>query len=168
MENWNSVGSERGALVTSCKTAICAGFTWGRAKFQKGAGLSEKENSNIKEGWKPSVHHATYLKLLRRDRILCKSSVSWFPFIADGRMKKKNHVTRVLVVVVLTSKYNLQISSARITSIQSYLVSQVSPHCSYSFFTYFLKTFNLQCCLRVSRKGTQIVAWNQQKTQWSC
>ena len=60
LEHWNIAGSERGALVTSCKTAIYAGFTWGRAKFQKGAGLSKKENASIKEGWNPSVHHATY------------------------------------------------------------------------------------------------------------
>ena len=54
-------------------------------------------------------------------------------------MKKKNHETRVLEVVVLTSKCKLRIPSARITPFQTYLVSQVSPHCSYSFLLFFWK-----------------------------
>ena len=52
-------------------------------------------------------------------------------------MKKKNDETRVLVVVVLTSKCKLRIPLERITPIQIYLVSQVSPHCSYSFLLFF-------------------------------
>ena len=60
LEHSDIAGSERGALVTICKTAIYVGFIWGRAKFQKGAGFSKKENSSIKEEWNPSVHHAIY------------------------------------------------------------------------------------------------------------
>ena len=56
--------------------------------------------------------YATYLKPLRGDRILCKSSVSCFSFIVDGRMKKKNHETGVLVVVILIS--NILISNSNI------------------------------------------------------
>ena len=41
------------ALVTTSKVANYAEFTWGRAKFQKVVGLSEKERSNIKRDRTP-------------------------------------------------------------------------------------------------------------------
>ena len=89
-------------------------------------------------------------QIITRNMILWNSSVSWFSFFVDGRMKKKNHETRVLVVIVLTSKCKLRISLARITPIQTYLVAQllsyfvvlvVFPLFLFLFYL-FLKTFN--------------------------
>ena len=129
------------ALVTTSKIAIYAKFTWGRTKFQMGVGVSEKERSDTKGRWNSSVHYVTYLKPLQGGRVLCKSSVSWFSFIVDGRVKKKNHETRVLAVIILTLKWKLQISSAKITPIQTYLMAQVSSPSITPLFLFLFKFF---------------------------
>ena len=63
-------------------------------------------------------------------------------------MKKKNHETRVLVVVIITSKGQLQIPSARTTPVQTYLIAQVPsqffillifPLFLFLFYTFFEK-----------------------------
>ena len=113
------------ALVTTLKVANYVEFTWGRTKFQKVVGLSEKERSDIKgDGTSLLTMLPTYLPL-RGDRTLCKSAVSSFFFIVDGRVKKKNDETGVLIVVILISKCKLRISSAKITLIQIYLMAQL-------------------------------------------
>lgn len=59
-------------------------------------------------------------------------------------MKKQSHGTCVLRVILLISKWKLQITSGRISPIQNHLVTQVLSqlftlwfhHCWYSFFIF--------------------------------
>ena len=109
LEHWNSVRSERGALVTSSKIAIYARYTGEGQNFKRGWGFQKRGDETTLLIMPP-----TSIYYEETGYLLWKSSASWFSY--SWWNNEESHETRVLVVV-LTSKCKLRIPSRRITPI---------------------------------------------------